>query len=112
VIARLLKTKQAQFISRLESPSSPQPSPPLFVEAREPLRARRTRTCHPGTVLRVLVPSPREERAGRVREKGGSVEKKADAVYQPLYVTEEIGLTRATEFSPLFYISAERDNGY
>jgi (E)-4-hydroxy-3-methyl-but-2-enyl pyrophosphate reductase len=35
VIARLLRTKQAQYIRRLESPSSPRPSPPLFVEERE-----------------------------------------------------------------------------
>jgi hypothetical protein len=32
VIAWLLRTKQAQFIRRLRSTSSPQPSPPLFVE--------------------------------------------------------------------------------
>jgi hypothetical protein len=31
VIARLLSTKQAQFIRRLKSPSSPRPSPPLLV---------------------------------------------------------------------------------
>ena len=34
-IAWLLRTKQARYISRLESSSSPRPSPPLFVEERE-----------------------------------------------------------------------------
>ena len=62
VIAKLLRTKQAQYIRRLESPSSPRPSPPLFVEERgtnrrlEIIRARTMSRYASGILTITAVP--------------------------------------------------------